>query len=100
MTPRRVRYRPRFSLLGLVSGVLGALGSLVFLQQAGKVYPTAAVGIITLVLGLVTGLVLPSIGRLVANRRVNRRLARLTASAPVTSDPSGRSPRGADAPPA
>jgi hypothetical protein len=70
----RVPYRPRISAAGIISAVVGAVGILLFLQQRGKVFPTAVVGAATLVAGVVAGIVLPSLGLVVATRRLNRRL--------------------------
>jgi hypothetical protein len=79
---RRVRYRPKVSVLGLVSALVGSLGGLLFMQQRGSVFPTSTVGIITIVVALVSGIALPSLGRVVATRRINRRLARLSSDGP------------------
>ena len=75
---RRVRYRPKVSVLGLVSALVGSVAGLLFMQQRGSVFPTSTVGIITIVVALVSGIGLPSLGRVVATRRMNRRLARLS----------------------
>lgn len=87
-TPRQVhlvRWRPRLSILGMITGVLGATGFVVLLQQAGRVFPTATLVIIAWVAGLlVSGLVVPSLARLVAVGRINRRrAARLRAAPPA-----------------
>ena len=87
MRPPRVRYRPRVSLLSLVSSVVGAPAILIFLQQRGSVFPTPKVELLTLLGGLAVGLIVPSLGQLVAVRRMNRRLARLTASRQGSVEP-------------
>src|SRR5205823_5227597 len=79
----RVPYRPKLSVFAVLSSVVGAIAGLVFFQQRGSVFPTAAVGLITIVAGVVTGIVVPSLGRLVATARLNRRLARLAETRAV-----------------
>ena len=71
----RVRWHPRISILGLVAGLLGALGALVLLQQYAIVYPTRTVSIVSLAAGFLVGLVLPSVRRIFATRKLNRALA-------------------------
>ena len=78
----RVRYRPKVSVLGLASALIGSLAGLLFMQQRGSVFPTSTVGIVTIVVAVVSGVAVPSLGRVVATRRLNRRLARLFADAP------------------
>lgn len=75
----RVRFRPKISVLGILAALVGALFAVVFLQQRGSVFPTPTVGITTLVAGLVVGIALPNIGRVIATARLNRRLARLAS---------------------
>ena len=72
---RPVRWRPRLSVIGVVSGLLGATGVVVLLQQAGQVFPTITLVIVAWVCGLLAGLVIPSLARLVAVGRINRRRA-------------------------
>jgi hypothetical protein len=71
----RVRYRPLFSVVAIVTGAIGGLGVLVLLQQAGTVYPTRNVTILAVVLGVAWGIAVPSLMRLRKVRRVNRNLA-------------------------
>ncbi len=54
-----VRRRPRVSVLGLVSGVIGGLGILILLQQLGTLFPTRNAAIVGLVLGAALGLIIP-----------------------------------------
>jgi len=73
----RARWRPRVSALGLLGGFLSGLGILVLLQQYALVYPTRTVAVTGLVLGLATGIAVPSLIRLRGVRRVNAAVARL-----------------------
>jgi hypothetical protein len=68
----RAHWRPKLSLFGLLAGLVGGVGVGVLLQQYGVVYPTDSVTIVYLVVGLLTGLVVPSIGRYFGVRAVNR----------------------------
>jgi hypothetical protein len=68
----RARWRPKLSLFGLLAGLVGGVGVGVLLQQYAVVYPTRSVAIIYIVVGLLTGLVIPSIGRWFGVRAVNR----------------------------
>ena len=51
------------SLVAIAGGVLTAIGVLVMLQQQGTVYPTRNVAILTVVLGVVWGVLLPSLAK-------------------------------------
>lgn len=73
---RRVRWRPRVSAVGLMGGLMAGAGAVVLLQQYALVYPTRAVAIEGLVGGLALGLIMPSLMRIFAVRRLNRRIAR------------------------
>jgi hypothetical protein len=71
----RVRWSPRITLLGAVSGLLAGLAVAVLLQQYSIEYPTQAAVIRDAVVGAVAyGLVLPTLGRTWAIRRFNRRI--------------------------
>jgi predicted membrane-bound spermidine synthase len=84
----RVRWRPKFSVVGIAGSVLGAIGVLVFLQQQGKVFPTTIVNIVTILIGIAVGIAVPSLTRLIAIRRINRALARRTRTgAPPAAGP-------------
>ena len=85
----RARWKPRLSILGLLGGLVMGLGVVVLLQQYGKLYPTTEILVGGVVGGcLVGGIVVPSLLRLVAVRRINRAIARVearrTATAAVT----------------
>src|SRR4051812_49871644 len=69
------KWGPRFSFFGILGGVLATMGLLVLLQQAGRVYPTSTVALLSLLGGIVIGILLPSLGVLIAVRRANRRYA-------------------------
>jgi hypothetical protein len=77
---RRVHWRPRFSVVGMVSGVLGGLAGVVLLQQTGKLFPSWEILGRALVAGLLVAIILPSLTRLIAVRRANRRVAVREAS--------------------
>ncbi|TAK61116.1 MAG: hypothetical protein EPO22_08665 [Dehalococcoidia bacterium] len=71
----RMRWAPRLSLLGIVSGLLAGLGVAVLLQQYSIEYPTQTAIIRDAVAGAaVYGLLLPTLGRLWAVRRFNGRI--------------------------
>lgn len=72
--PPRVRWKPRISFLGLISGVLFGLGSLVLAQQYAFVFPTRTIAIVWIITAvLMSGAVLPSLFRIVAVKRINRK---------------------------
>ena len=57
------------SFVGIVGGVLTAIGLLVMLQQQGSVYPTRNVAILTVLLGILWGVLLPSLAMTMRSRR-------------------------------
>jgi sorbitol-specific phosphotransferase system component IIC len=63
-------------VIGILGSLVGALGVLVVLQQRGQIFPTLSVEIVTLVIGLLVGIAVPSLARLIAVRRINRVLSR------------------------
>jgi len=65
----------RLSLFGIVGSVFGAIGVLVTLQQRGLVFPTTIVEIVTIIIGVLLGLAVPSLIRLRAVHRINRERA-------------------------
>lgn len=68
--PMKVRkWQIHLGVVPMLGGLLGALGLLVFLQQAGTVYPTLLVTILFLVGGLVVGIALPTIGTRIGRRK-------------------------------
>lgn len=68
MSDQGAGFRPVFSILSIVGGVLTGIGVLALLQQAGSVYPTRNVTILAAVLGLVWGIVVPTVARWTAVR--------------------------------
>ena len=72
----RAGWRPRISVVGIIGGLLAAVGIVVLLQQYAVVYPTRAVAIEGLAGGLALGLVIPSLLRVFAVWRLNRTIAR------------------------
>ena len=85
----RVRWKPRISILGLVSGLLLGLGSLILVQQYSIAYPTRNLAIAFVVGGLLlSGVILPSLFRVFAVGRANRRLSGMSAP-PASSPPQG-----------
>ena len=74
-----ISYKPKVSLVGLVSGALLGVSLLALAHQNGSVYPTLNLIIGAAVSGvLLCGMLLPSLTRLMKVRRVNRRLAART----------------------
>lgn len=69
---RRITWRLRLSLFGILGGLLLGLGLLVTLQQSAIAYPTATLTVAMLLGGLVFGVVLPSLGTLVSVSRTNK----------------------------
>lgn len=67
--------KPLFSVVGMLGGVLTGLGVLTMLQQSGTVYPTQNVTVVAAVLGLVWGILLPT---LVQGRKIRKRRAAAT----------------------
>ena len=74
-----IRWKPLFSLVGMVSGVLLGLSVLVLLHQNGTLYPTRNSVIVAVVAGLLFGIVMPSLMRLRAVSKANKRLAERAA---------------------
>jgi hypothetical protein len=69
----RARWRPRLSVLGILGGLLGSLGSVVLMELNGNVFPTRRWTVEALVGGLLVGLIVPSLGNAIAAWRINRR---------------------------
>ena len=100
---RRYHWRPRLSLVGMGSGVVGGLAAVVLLQQTGGLFPSYEILGRALVAGLVAGLLIPSLARMIAVRRANRRVAsreleinaavsQRAAAAPVAAAPPAVAP--------
>jgi len=78
---KRARWRPKLSFVGIVGGLLMGIGGIVLLQQYGVVYPTITSTATLVAGGLLVGVAVPSLTRLVALARVNGQIARLEAAA-------------------
>ena len=70
--PARLRWRPVFSPMALLSGLLFGFGTAMLQQQFGMRVLTRAALVQMVVLGLVLAIVVPSIGRAIGVRRANR----------------------------
>ncbi len=57
---RRYHWRPRVSIIGMGSGVVGGLAAVVLLQQTGRLFPSYEILGRALVAGLVAGILIPS----------------------------------------
>ncbi len=94
---RRATWRPRISVVGLVGSVLFGLGFTIFLQQSGEVFPDEGTFLQYIGAGLIVGIVVPSLIRVVTVMRANRAIAsaesRLAAA-------RGSAPAATTAPPA
>jgi hypothetical protein len=72
---RRVAWKPRISAVGLLGSVLFGLGYVVVLQQSGELFPGMSDFLMYIGIGLVLGVILPSLIRVVAVMRTNRAIA-------------------------
>ena len=70
-----IRWKPLFSLVSMASGILLGISILVLLHQNGSLYPTRNSLIVAVVGGLLFGIVVPSLMRLRAVSKANKRLA-------------------------
>lgn len=73
--PRAV-WRPRLSVSGIVGGIVAGLGVVVVLQQAGQIFPGTGTILLWIGLGLVLGVVVPSLMRALNVISVNRSISR------------------------
>lgn len=97
---RRVPWRPRFPLAGLLGGLLAGAGIVVLLQQYAVTPLTRSLAIEGLVIGLVVGLVLPSLVRVWSIMHVNGAIARAERRLNEALAESGPPQQGGQAPPA
>ena len=71
-----IRYKPKISVVGLLSGLVLGVSLLALAHQNGSVYPTLNLTIGSAVGGLLLcGILLPSLTRFAKVRKVNARLA-------------------------
>ena len=70
-----IRWKPLFTLVSMASGILLGISILVLLHQNGSLYPTRNSLIMAVVLGLLFGIAVPSLMRLRAVSKANKRLA-------------------------
>jgi hypothetical protein len=66
---RRIKFRPRISILSIGFALLSAIGFVLMFQQTGVAYPTITVVVLSLVLALVAGIVLPTLAQTFSRRR-------------------------------
>jgi hypothetical protein len=64
-----MKFRLKISILAIGCALLSAIGFVVLFQQMGAVYLTTTVVVLSLVLGLVAGIVLPTLAATFARRR-------------------------------
>jgi hypothetical protein len=64
-----MKFRPRISILAIGFALLSAIGFVVLFQQTAVMYPTITVVVVSLVLGLVVGIVLPTLAATFPRRR-------------------------------
>jgi predicted membrane-bound spermidine synthase len=76
-----IRWKPKFSLVSMVSGMLLGLSILVLLHQNGTLYPTRMSVVYAAVAGLLVGILVPSLRRLFAVRKANASIRARVAAA-------------------
>ena len=76
-----IRWKPKFSLVSMVSGMLLGLSILVLLHQNGTLYPTRMSVVYAVVAGLLFGILVPSLRRLFAVRKANANIRTRVAAA-------------------
>ncbi|MCU1461419.1 MAG: hypothetical protein JWO37_1494 [Acidimicrobiales bacterium] len=87
-----VSFRRRFSIVGMLSGIVGGIGVLVLLQQYAIAFPTRRVLVVAPVLGVLVSLLLTNLAASGAARRSRRRAgvpaAQPPVAAPVAPEPA------------
>jgi hypothetical protein len=92
----RATWRPRLSVSGVIGGIFAGIGVVVILQQSGQVFPNVGTLVLWLAIGLVLGVVIPSLIRALNVISVNRAVARaerrlIEAGALPAASPPGES---------
>ncbi|MFC2017722.1 hypothetical protein ACFLTQ_00260 [Chloroflexota bacterium] len=64
-----IKFRPKISILAIGCALLSAIGFVLLFQQMGVAYPTTTVVVISLVLALVAGIILPTIAMTFSRKR-------------------------------
>lgn len=64
-----MKFRLKISILAIGCALLSAIGFVAMFQQMGSVFPTITIVVLSLVLGLVAGILLPSLAATFARRR-------------------------------
>jgi len=62
-------FRLKISIVSILGALLAAIGLVVMLQQMGTVYPTITIVVLSLVLALVAGIVLPTLAQTFSRRK-------------------------------
>lgn len=78
-----IRWRPYFSGVSIIGSLLAGLGTLVLGQQYALFFPTRMFTIIWLIVWLLMGIAIPSLGRLIAVKKANRIRAHRAAQPPA-----------------
>lgn len=76
----RVRNRIRFTVGGIISGLVGGLGFVILLQQMAVLIPTRTALIAGPVLGVVVSIALNTAGRTLGTRRLNKKITQAEAT--------------------
>lgn len=81
-TPQRLKWRPRFRVIGFLSGLIGGLGAVILVAQYGIAPLSGALSVQGLFGAVFSGLILPSVVFAVVvsihNKRLDRALAKAT----------------------
>jgi hypothetical protein len=64
-----MKFRLKISILAIGCALLSAIGFVALFQQMGAAYPTITIVVLSLVLGLVAGIVLPTLAATFARQR-------------------------------
>jgi uncharacterized membrane protein YjfL (UPF0719 family) len=72
----RAMWRLRLSVSGVVGGIFAGIGFVAILQQSGQTFPSTGTFVLWIAVGLVLGIVVPSLIRALNVISVNRVIAR------------------------